>query len=161
MPSPKQSPKLVSPKAKKGKKGAASVFPKGKGGKTWSELPDGVLPDSEAKKRRPPKPTITPAAKKGLKRLSKAAFGSAAPKPAAKPSKRARKVAATPQSKKDRAPAPSKPEPPRSKWRFDPDGLTPARPVPVVVQGSRRLACSCCVMQSGEAVFFSQSRGEI
>lgn len=32
----KKSPKLVSPKAKKGKKGAASVFPKAKGGKTWS-----------------------------------------------------------------------------------------------------------------------------
>ncbi len=141
----KKSPKLVSPKAKKGKKGAASVFPKDKGGKTWSEIPDGVLPDSERKKRRPAKPTITPAAKKGLKRLSKAAFGSAAPKPAAK---RARKTAATPKPKKKKAPAPSKPEPPRSSWRFDPDGLQPARPVPVVVSGNR-LACPCCVKQNG------------
>ena len=39
----KKSPKLVSPKAQKGKKGAASVFPKGKGGRTWSELQEAVI----------------------------------------------------------------------------------------------------------------------
>jgi hypothetical protein len=143
----KKSSKLVSPKAQKGKKGAASVFPKGKGGKTWSELPDGVLPDSERKKRRPAKPTISAAAKQGLKRLSQEAFGPAAPKPAAK---RARGT--TPPSKTGGAPAPPRPGPPPREWQFLPPGLYPERPVPVEVNG--RLWCPCCVRESGRPFYF-------
>ena len=81
----KKSPSktVVKAKPKTGKKGAASVFPKDKGGRTWSENDRG-LPSSGHEKRRPPKRPISAAAKKSLKRLSKDSFGSAAPKPAAK-----------------------------------------------------------------------------
>ena len=79
----KKSPSktVVKKKPKKGRKGAASVFPKPIG-KTWSENDRG-LPSSGHDKRRPPKRRITPAAKRGLQKLSKAAFGPAPKKPAA------------------------------------------------------------------------------
>ena len=48
----KKSPKLVSPKAKKGKKGAASVFPKAKGGKTWSLSKRHGFPPKGKKKKK-------------------------------------------------------------------------------------------------------------
>ena len=132
----KKSPSktVVKAKPKTGKKGAASVFPKDKGGRTWSENDRG-LPSSGHAARRPPKRPISAAARRGLQKLSKAVFG---------------KAAATPPSKKG-APAPSKPGPPRRKWLFNPDDLEPERPVPVEVDG--RLVCSCCATLTGKPVY--------